>query len=58
MIWKAKDLTEWSDFALSKDGQWKPARPINYQCDSLRDRLKSALLVLSGKCDVLDWEED
>ena len=35
---------------------WVYARPINYKCDSVLDRIKHAWLVLLGKADAIVWE--
>lgn len=37
---------------------WYPARPINYQCRTLRQRLKEAWMVFRGKADPFIWPED
>lgn len=58
MIWTAEELTKWSDRTLTKCGEWKPARPINHKFESRRSRIKAAFLVLAGRCDALDWEEE
>lgn len=43
---------------LAKSGKWIPARPISYQYSmfrNLKNRLRLAWLVFTGRCDVLDW---
>jgi hypothetical protein len=37
-------------------GQWVPARPLGMY--SLRNRLKLALMVFTGKADVVTWPGD
>lgn len=39
------------------NGKWVPARPINYQCRSLWERLKEAWAVFWGKLDTVEWPE-
>lgn len=36
---------------------WCPARPINYKFETWGYRLKSAWLALTGKADLITWEE-
>jgi hypothetical protein len=36
---------------------WVPARPMNYTCDTLKNRLKQAWMVFTGKADTLIWDE-
>lgn len=36
---------------------WRPIRPINFQFESWRFRLKNAFYVLIGRYDVLDWND-
>lgn len=36
---------------------WIPARGINHEYESMLSRLKNAIGVLTGKYDVLDWQE-
>lgn len=35
------------------DGKWVIARPINYQFDSIIERIRDAWLVLTGKAEAL-----
>lgn len=37
---------------------WFPARPINYQCRTLMERLREAWMVFTGKADPFVWPED
>lgn len=37
---------------------WVPARPRNYRCRTLRERLREAWLVFTGKADPFVWPED
>jgi hypothetical protein len=36
-----------------KDDRWVPARPVGYQ--GLRQRLRAAWMVFTGKADALKW---
>lgn len=37
------------------DGQWLPARPVNYRFRSFRERLRQAWDVFTGKADAKYW---
>lgn len=37
------------------NGQWVPARPINYKILSVKQRIKDALAVFFGKADAVKW---
>ena len=39
------------------NGKWVPARPINYTCRNLREKLRDAWMVFTGKADALVWPE-
>ena len=57
----AKELKEHDNFSRvpmpnAKRAYWYPARPENYRCDTLWQRLKLAWGVLCGKYDALDWQ--
>ncbi len=57
----ARELKEHDIFSRipgpkKKRAYWFPARPLNYQFDSLWMRLKLAWGVLRGKYDALDWQ--
>ena len=40
------------------NGKWVPARPINYQARSFKEKLKDAWMVYKGKADALVWPEN
>lgn len=40
------------------NGKWVPARPINYQCRSIWERLTEAWAVFRGKLDSVKWPEE
>jgi hypothetical protein len=54
MKYTAKEIKNWD---ADVGPNWIPARPINYQYESWLSRIKNAWLVLTGRCDALDWEE-
>ena len=58
-IWKLNDLVGYAmsghHHAQVKPGLWVPARPLGL--DSIKNRLKCAWLVFTGKCDVVEWKE-
>lgn len=37
---------------------WYPARPINYMCRPLKERIWEAWMVFTGKADPFVWPED
>jgi hypothetical protein len=56
----ATEIKKWDvSCGVTKHGItiWKPARALNYTCDSMIDRIKWAFGVLTGKYDALDWED-
>ena len=56
MIWSAYHIANFAD-DNQENGPcgWRPARPINYQVDRWRDRIRWAWGVLRGRYDALDW---
>jgi len=54
----ANEMKNWDTSTPDKMGRYVPARPLNYQLDGFVNRLKLAWKVFTGKCDVLDWQED
>lgn len=48
-------IREWN-VAAQIDGKWLPARPYGFHGLVLRMRLRAALLVFTGRADVLRWE--
>jgi hypothetical protein len=56
MKYTAYQIKNWSSSTPDKDGCWKPARPITIY--RLLERIGNAWLVLIGKFDALDWEEE
>lgn len=56
--YKARSIQEW-DCDASYDGKrWIPARPVSDFTQPFWYRWKLAFLVLIGKCDAVDWEDD
>lgn len=58
MIVTIKDLGSDCPKTEIKDHGWFPARPINYQFRTLRERLREAWMVFRGKADPFVWPED
>jgi hypothetical protein len=60
MIWRLKELMNFchSNSVEVSPGKWIPARPINYQFRSLKDRIKESWMVFVGKAEVFVWPED
>lgn len=58
MIWQLKDLVQSINACSAEiNGKWVPARPINYQARSLKERIKDAWSVFKGKADAFYWPE-
>ena len=65
MKYTAKQIKAW-DTDLERSGEWSPARPESYYSSPFSvqrfklfvARVKNALGVVSGKYDVLDWEDN
>lgn len=57
MLYKAKDLNNWSVTASTKDGNYIPCRPEGAKTiPAAWRRIKNAIGVLIGKYDAVDWE--
>ena len=39
------------------NGKWVPARPINYRFRTLRERIRDAWAVFTGRADAFRWPE-
>lgn len=49
-----------SSLTQTSNGRWVPARPLPYFFTGVRslfNRIYCAWLVFTGRCDVLDWEQ-
>lgn len=53
----AQQIKGWSASYRSDEGGYFPARPMGWQGMALRQRLRYAWLVFTGRCDVLSWDE-
>jgi hypothetical protein len=51
----AREIKTWE---VARGPDYRPARPLNYQLDGLKRRLKLAWAVFIGRYDALDWEDD
>lgn len=40
------------------NGKWVPARPVNWKYRTLKQRIKEAWYVFTGKADAFIWPED
>ena len=57
MIYTARQIKKWDvDCKITGTETWIPARPEYIY--SFVNRLKAAFGVITGKYDVLDWEQD
>jgi hypothetical protein len=57
MIVTIKDFEECPTVLIRGHG-WFPARPLNHQARSLKERVKEAWMVFTGKADPFVWPED
>jgi len=53
----AEQIKNWDTQVETNHHEWIPARAENYKFVSLKTRLKHAWGVVTGRYDVLDWEE-
>lgn len=58
MIITIEDLSRDCPKTEIKGHGWYPARPINYKCRSLKERIKESWMVFTGKADPFIWPED
>lgn len=59
MLYDIEDLMEYVNSVTKEvNGDWKPCRPLGYKSTPFWFRLKLALDVLRGKCDVVYWEQE
>ena len=56
-MYLASDLTKWETSRKVK-GKWVPARPEGDNAFRWTWRFQLAWDVLTGKCDVIQWDED
>ena len=56
-IYNVDAIKNWSTDHEVADGLWVPARPMGHNAFSWTWRWKLAWCVLTGKYDVLVWEE-
>ena len=54
-IWRLEDLCCHDVPMACIDGKWVPARPINYRYRILKERLKEAYAVFTGRADAFTW---
>ena len=58
-MYKVEDVVEMAQMnSTCVNGKWVPARPINFQVRSLKERVKEAWAVFTGKADALVWPEE
>ena len=57
-MYHLKDIIEAAASTKAEiNGKWVPARPINHTCRSLREKLREAWAVFTGKMDAVKWPE-
>ena len=56
MIWTLRELFD-NETSTEINGNWVPARPINYKYRSFREKFKDAWAVFIGKADAFTWPE-
>ena len=57
MRYTPTQIQQWDVQVGTDDGNWIPARTVNHRFESWINRIKNAIGVLTGRYDVLDWEE-
>ena len=58
MIWTLKNLMESCNETQAEiNKKWVPARPLNWRCRTLKQKLKEALAVFNGKAEAFMWPE-
>jgi len=56
MKWELRDLFGHCNSNHTEiNERWVPARPINYTCESLRERVSNAWKVVRGEADIVIW---
>ena len=55
-IFKPDAIKKWDVKTTNNDREWIDARPLGFT--GIKWRIKCALLVFTGKCDVLKWPGD
>jgi len=53
-MYTVKEIQEYSCDALI-GGKWVPARPLNHKVRSIRQKIREAWMVFTGKADALLW---
>ncbi len=58
MIWTLKELIKTcSSNQVEINGNWVPARPINYQYRTFSEKVREAWAVFTGKAEAFTWPE-
>jgi len=57
MIWTLKQLQDKEMPQACINGKWVPARPLNYQCRTVIERIVEAWKIFTGKVEVFVWPE-
>lgn len=57
MRYNIRELMEYTS-TVSKEvnGEWLPCRSLNHEFESFFSKLRNAVDVLLGKCDVVYWD--
>jgi hypothetical protein len=57
-MWRLKDLMESAQHTSTEvNGKWVPSRPINWQCRTIKERVREAWMVFMGEADAVIWPE-
>jgi len=56
-MWMLKELQDKNMPMTCINGKWIPARPINYKCRTLKQRIKEAYAIFIGKAEAFVWPE-
>ncbi len=58
MIWTLKQLQDKEMPQTCINDKWIPARPLNYKCRTIKERIIEAWRVFIGETEVFIWPED
>ena len=56
-MWTLKQLQDKDAPKTNINGKWVPARPINYTCRTLKERIVEAWMVFIRKAEPFIWPE-
>jgi len=58
-MWTLENLLKFANSTqVEINGKWVPARPVNYQYRTLKERFKEAYAVFKGNAESFTWPEN